>query len=156
MGFVNVLGAKVHSWKALFIQPASAHGDTEDGPAVQDARRELETGNVNHALKWVHADGEDQVRAASDATPAPVADPRPCELDGAVSPEGQLVLTIRMPPSRHIGVPSMCQRDIFCCWGTIATPRAIRDLGATPTWSTPRPSRQERVDRAPRLVGGSE
>jgi hypothetical protein len=70
MGFVNVLGAKVHSWKALFIQPASAHCDTEDGPAVQDARRALETGNVNHALKWVHAEGEGEVRAAFDAARA--------------------------------------------------------------------------------------
>ena len=70
MGFVNVLGAKVHSCKALFIQPASAHCDTEDGPAVQDGRRALETGNVNHALKWVPAEGEDEVRAAFDAVQA--------------------------------------------------------------------------------------
>ncbi len=56
----------VRSWAAMLIRPASAHCDTEDGPAVQDGRRSLETGNVNHALKWVHAEGEDEVRAAFD------------------------------------------------------------------------------------------
>ncbi|MCZ7537115.1 MAG: DUF6448 family protein [Acidimicrobiia bacterium] len=70
MGFFNGLRAAAHSWKSLFIQPASAHCDTEDGPAVQDARRALETGNVNYALKWVHAEGEDEVRAAFDAVRA--------------------------------------------------------------------------------------
>ena len=38
----------------LFVRTASAHCDTEDGPAVTDGRRALETGNVNIALKWVH------------------------------------------------------------------------------------------------------
>jgi hypothetical protein len=57
----------VRSLLALFVQPASAHCDTEDGPAVQDGRRALETGNANFALKWVHPDGEDEVKAAFDA-----------------------------------------------------------------------------------------
>ena len=30
----------------------------------------METGNANYALKWVHADGEDEVRAAFDAAQA--------------------------------------------------------------------------------------
>ena len=41
---------------------AQAHCDTAEGPAVTDGRRALETGNVNHALKWVPADAEAEVR----------------------------------------------------------------------------------------------
>jgi hypothetical protein len=70
MDLISRLRTSVLSLVALVIQPASAHCDTEDGPAVQDARRALETGNVNYALKWVHAEGEDEVRAAFDAAQA--------------------------------------------------------------------------------------
>ncbi len=48
----------------LFVRTASAHCDTEDGPAVTDGRRALETGNVTIALKWVHPGDEEQVRDA--------------------------------------------------------------------------------------------
>lgn len=48
----------------LFVRTASAHCDTEDGPAVADGRRALKTGNVNIALKWVHQDAEEEVREA--------------------------------------------------------------------------------------------
>ena len=48
----------------VIVQPASAHCDTEDGPAVTDGRRALATGNVNHALKWISAEGEAEVRDA--------------------------------------------------------------------------------------------
>lgn len=48
----------------LFVRTASAHCDTEDGPAVTDGRRALETGNVNIALKWVHQGDEAEVRDA--------------------------------------------------------------------------------------------
>jgi hypothetical protein len=48
----------------MFVRTASAHCDTEDGPAVTDGRRALETGNVNIALKWVHQDQEEEVRDA--------------------------------------------------------------------------------------------
>lgn len=34
-------------------RPARAHCDTMDGPTVADGRRALDTGNVNHARKWV-------------------------------------------------------------------------------------------------------
>jgi hypothetical protein len=47
-----------------FVRTASAHCDTEDGPAVTDGRRALEDGNVNIALKWVHQDREEEVRDA--------------------------------------------------------------------------------------------
>lgn len=48
----------------LLVRTASAHCDTEDGPAVTDGRRALETRNVNIALKWVHQDQEEEVRDA--------------------------------------------------------------------------------------------
>ena len=57
MDLFDCLAGTARSLTARLIQPASAHCDTEEGPAVQDARRALETGNVNHALKWLHADG---------------------------------------------------------------------------------------------------
>lgn len=46
------------------LRPAvvQAHCDTADGPAARDARRALEAGNVNHALKWIPADGEAELR----------------------------------------------------------------------------------------------
>lgn len=56
--------AAVRTWAGMLVRPAFAHCDTEDGPAVQDGRRALATGNVNHALKWVPAAGEPEVRAA--------------------------------------------------------------------------------------------
>ena len=50
MDLVGRLVAGARSWASLLVQPASAHCDTEDGPAVQDARRALETGNANIAV----------------------------------------------------------------------------------------------------------
>lgn len=47
---------------ALVPRRASAHCDTEDGPAVSDGRKALQTGNVNHALKWILPDGEAELR----------------------------------------------------------------------------------------------
>jgi hypothetical protein len=47
---------------ALWPRRASAHCDTEDGPAVTDGRRALETGNPSRALAWVHAEGDAEVR----------------------------------------------------------------------------------------------
>lgn len=44
------------------IPPADAHCDTAAGPAVPDGRRALETGNLNHALKWVPAESEAELR----------------------------------------------------------------------------------------------
>jgi len=39
-----------------------AHCDTAEGPAVTAGRRALETGNLNHALAWIPADGEAELR----------------------------------------------------------------------------------------------
>ncbi|HTN99584.1 MAG TPA: DUF6448 family protein [Microthrixaceae bacterium] len=67
MSLVERLTTITQSWAELLIQPAFAHCDTEDGPAVQDGRLALKTGNINFALKWVHAEGEDEVRASFEA-----------------------------------------------------------------------------------------
>lgn len=50
------------------VMPAvvHAHCDTADGPAVTDGWRALESGNVNHALKWIPADGEVELRQMFD------------------------------------------------------------------------------------------
>jgi hypothetical protein len=48
------------------IPSAEAHCDTAEGPAVTDGGRALETGNLNHALKWVPADGEAELRQVFD------------------------------------------------------------------------------------------
>jgi len=42
----------------MIVRTAEAHCDTADGPAVTDGRRALDTGNINHALKWIQPDGE--------------------------------------------------------------------------------------------------
>jgi hypothetical protein len=46
----------------LIPRRASAHCDTEDGPAVSDGRKALQTGNVNYALKWILPAGESELR----------------------------------------------------------------------------------------------
>src|SRR5574340_1225721 len=51
---------------AMIPRRASAHCDTEDGPAVNDGRKALETRNVNHALKWIFPEGEAELRAIFD------------------------------------------------------------------------------------------
>lgn len=43
------------------IQPASAHCDSFDGPALIDAEKALATNNVNLILKWIDADMEGEV-----------------------------------------------------------------------------------------------
>lgn len=51
--------------RRLFIgarEVASAHCDTEGGPAVTDGRKALQTGNVNYALKWILPEGESELR----------------------------------------------------------------------------------------------
>ena len=61
--FIN----RIITWLAA-VRPTTvqAHCDTADGPATTDARKALETGNVNYALKWVPADGEAEVRDVFD------------------------------------------------------------------------------------------
>lgn len=52
-------------WRSIagaIVPTAQAHCDTADGPAVTDGRRALATGNINHALKWIQADGEAELK----------------------------------------------------------------------------------------------
>ncbi|ATD72429.1 MULTISPECIES: DUF6448 family protein [Gordonia] len=60
------ISTAVHRLLALFARDASAHCDTENGPAATDGRRALESGNVNIALKWVQPSDENEIRAAFD------------------------------------------------------------------------------------------
>jgi hypothetical protein len=80
----------IRSLLALIVQPASAHCDTEDGPAVQDGRRALASGNANFALKWVHPDGEDEVKAAFDAAIASRTD----SIDGSARADRDFLETL--------------------------------------------------------------
>lgn len=61
--FTN-LATSARALRRLIVQPAAAHCDTEDGPAVTDGRRALASGNINVALKWVSPDAEGEVRTA--------------------------------------------------------------------------------------------
>lgn len=56
--------ARLRALVGLVVQPASAHCDTEDGPVVTAGRRALATGNVDHALPWVHETADAEVREA--------------------------------------------------------------------------------------------
>ena len=49
---------------AVIAVPTWGHCDSMDGPVVKAAQRALATGEVNHALIWVQAQGEAEVRAA--------------------------------------------------------------------------------------------
>ena len=43
-------------------QRASAHCDTMDGPTAQDGVKALESTDLDHALRWITADGEAELR----------------------------------------------------------------------------------------------
>lgn len=66
MGIIENIAAVTRSIGRAFVTPASAHCDTEDGPAVVDGRRALSTGDINHALKWVAVEDEPDVKDAFD------------------------------------------------------------------------------------------
>lgn len=51
---------------ALRPDVVQAHCDTADGPAVTAGRTALQTGNLNHALVWVAADAEEELRDVFD------------------------------------------------------------------------------------------
>jgi hypothetical protein len=48
--------------------PAHAHCDQVDGPVVNDARAALNAGDVTEVLKWIPAEGEEELREAFDQT----------------------------------------------------------------------------------------
>lgn len=62
MSITTILRSTLSALAGLVVRDASAHCDTEDGPAVTDGRRALATGNVNIALKWVRQSDEPEVR----------------------------------------------------------------------------------------------
>ena len=64
MTIIASITTRARALARLIVQPADAHCDTEDGPAVTDGRRALASGNINHALKWVSAGSEGEVRGA--------------------------------------------------------------------------------------------
>lgn len=64
MTLITSMATAARALARLVVQSADAHCDTEDGPAVTDGRRALASGNINHALKWVSAGAEDEVRRA--------------------------------------------------------------------------------------------
>ena len=51
---------------ASFIEAASAHCDSLDGPVVRDARSALDGGDPTPVLKWVRQEHEPEIRAAQD------------------------------------------------------------------------------------------
>jgi hypothetical protein len=63
--FRMLVAAAASTLLALAVpRPARAHCDTMDGPTVADGRRALETGNANHALRWVDDHHEAELRRA--------------------------------------------------------------------------------------------
>jgi hypothetical protein len=59
-----ILAAAIAAIGVIVLWPrrASAHCDTDDGPAVTDGRLALETGDPGPALAWVHPEGDAEVR----------------------------------------------------------------------------------------------
>jgi hypothetical protein len=64
MTLLIFLGACLATAAVVVLRPvlASAHCDTMDGPAAQDGRLALESGNPNHALKWAAPEFETELR----------------------------------------------------------------------------------------------
>ena len=50
----------------IMPEKADAHCDTMDGPAVQDGRKALETGNINYAYKWIFEEFEEELKEIFD------------------------------------------------------------------------------------------
>lgn len=64
MDISQILQTSAAALGRRLVRQAFAHCDTEDGPAVVDGVRALQTGNVNIALKWVQPEGESEIRDA--------------------------------------------------------------------------------------------
>ena len=85
-----MLGKRIWARLVAWLPTAEAHCDTEDGPAVQDGRRALASGNLNYALKWIPADGENELRALFDR----VMRVRPLDGDAAALAERLFLETL--------------------------------------------------------------
>lgn len=64
----GLIGVSAITLLLLFNGMASAHCDTMDGPVVTDAKKALESGDVNLVLKWVKKEHEEEIRAAFSKT----------------------------------------------------------------------------------------
>lgn len=62
----KIAGALLIALAIIAIVPtsASAHCDTMDGPVISDAKKAIETNNLNYALKWVLPDGDQELTEA--------------------------------------------------------------------------------------------
>lgn len=69
-GFLfNFGGDMVHAGNAGFCAVwAIAHCDSMDGPVITQAKKALESGNVNLVLPWVSAEDETEIRSAFENT----------------------------------------------------------------------------------------
>jgi hypothetical protein len=63
MTITTILRSSFTALAGLVVREASAHCDTEDGPAATDGRRALASGNVSIAAKWVRPEDEPELRA---------------------------------------------------------------------------------------------
>jgi len=64
------LGAALGFSLLALAGPAAAHCDTMNGPVILDAKKALDSGNVNPALIWVQAGDEAEIRRAFAAASA--------------------------------------------------------------------------------------
>lgn len=62
--FSKLFGAIVAAVALSWGTAAQAHCDTLDGPVVSDARKALDSGNVNLVLGWVQKKDETEIRSA--------------------------------------------------------------------------------------------
>jgi hypothetical protein len=68
MTLLVVLVASAAALLLVLLHPlrAAAHCDTMDGPTALDGRRALEANNLNHALRWVAPEAEEELREVFD------------------------------------------------------------------------------------------
>lgn len=53
----------LYSFFFIFINTASAHCDSMEGPVVKASQKAIETGNINYVLIWVRAEDESEIKA---------------------------------------------------------------------------------------------
>jgi hypothetical protein len=64
----SILSILIIAFIAVMPGIAKAHCDTMDGPVVRDARKALESGNINMVLIWVQEDDEGEISDAFERT----------------------------------------------------------------------------------------
>ncbi|NLD06063.1 MAG: LysM domain-containing protein [Synergistaceae bacterium] len=66
LSIAGIMILAVITLMTIMTEKASAHCDTMDGPAVQDGRIALETGNINYAYKLIFEDFEKELKEIFD------------------------------------------------------------------------------------------